>query len=266
MSGAYPECLPEFPKTKKHRTNFIYQWVSCFKKDSHFDTHAIPILSVKKLNNQYKSSELCSIYKLLQDHLQYAKDNNLMRNAVPTLHSLAHIEKLQPNDDKASSFKKSFLADVYNVEKKTDGVEDTPAIVPTPLADEIRNLKNKDSGLAEEDPSSDDPDKASHNPPSAVRPSESPLMFPEAGLAEEDPSSDDPAEASNNPPSAVRPSTTLLPDPDADRSVEKSTDDLSRTSSPHKLSPDEAAREVVVRRSNRKYRGKKGIRGFRLFK
>ena len=169
MSGAYPECLPEFPKPKKHRVNFIYQWVSCFKKDSHFDTHAIPILSVKKLNQQYKSSELIPIYKLLQNHLQYAKDNNLMRNAVPTLHSLAHLEKLKAYDDKSSSSKKSSQVDVSsvrsgsqedgeedavnlpipvrdiadNVQKKSDGVEDTPAIVPTPLGDEIRNFNNK---------------------------------------------------------------------------------------------------------------------------
>ena len=176
MSGAYPECLPEFPKTKKHRINFIYQWVSCFKKDSHFDTHAIPILLVKKLNNQYKSSELCSIYKLLQDHLQYAKDNNLMRNAVPTLHSLAHIEKLQPNDDKPSEFKQSFLADVYRLEKKNAGVEDSPAIVNTALVDKVRKFNYDEYTAAKRQANRNSSD-------SVVRPSASPLPYPEAGVA-----------------------------------------------------------------------------------
>ena len=50
-----------------------------FKPDYHFDEGAIPVLSVKELNKKFKCVELVPIYKLLEEHLQYAKDNNLMR-------------------------------------------------------------------------------------------------------------------------------------------------------------------------------------------
>ena len=125
MEDKYPDSLPPFPKPKKYRINYIHQWVTFFKNGYHFDKGAIPVLLVKELNKKFKCVELVPIYKLLLEHMQYAKDNNLMRNAVPTLHSLAHLEKLKAYDDKSSSSKKSSQVDVSSVRSgsQEDGEE-----------------------------------------------------------------------------------------------------------------------------------------------
>ena len=67
----------------------------------------IPVLSVKDLSKKFKCVELVPIYKLLEEHLQYAKDNNLMRNAVPNSHLLKHIKQKNTVDENASVSKKS---------------------------------------------------------------------------------------------------------------------------------------------------------------
>ena len=65
MDDTYPDSLPPFTKPKNNWVDYLHQWVTRFENDSHFDKGAIPVLTVKEYDKQYKSVDLVELYRLL---------------------------------------------------------------------------------------------------------------------------------------------------------------------------------------------------------